>query len=217
MPDPYDSFYDLEAAEKEGLDYSLDLLDRETDIVVIAPHGGGIEQGTSEIAQAVAGEELSLYCFNGMKRTANERLHITSTQFDEPRGLDLIEGSKIAVAIHGLKGKEQAIYVGGLHQGLKTKLLEALTSGEFETREGRGRHAGMYRSNVCNRGSAGRGVQLEITRGLRCAAFQGLDRRGRRNKRAVFYHLVGVIRGALLDDHQLVGEEAHLPLVTSAE
>ncbi len=195
----YESFSDLAASEQEGRDYSRELVDRGSDIVVVAPHGGGIEQGTSEIARAVAGEELSLYCFNGMKRTANRRLHITSTRFDEPEGLELVRRSRVVVAIHGLQGEDEVIYVGGLDEGLKTRLGEALGRAGFETRESRGRHAGISPLNTCNRASTGQGVQLELTRGLRRAMFQGLDRRGRRTKRPTFHRFVGVIRAVLLD------------------
>ena len=39
---------------------------KEANIVIIAPHGGGIEPGTSELAIAIAGEELSFAVFEGL-------------------------------------------------------------------------------------------------------------------------------------------------------
>lgn len=195
--DRYESFSDLAAAEREGRDYSRQWVDRASDVVVIAPHGGGIEQGTSEIAEAVAGEAFSFYCFKGMKRTGNERLHIASTRFDEPTGLALVERSRVVVAIHGLQGADETVYVGGLHQELQARLLDALYQAGFEAREGRSPRAGTCPANACNRGSAGQGVQLELTRGLRRTMFEGLDRRGRRTLKPAFHRLVGVIRGVL--------------------
>jgi phage replication-related protein YjqB (UPF0714/DUF867 family) len=53
-------------------------------VAVIAPHGGGIEPGTSELATAIAGDDFSLYLFEGLKSAGNGELHITSTNFDEP-------------------------------------------------------------------------------------------------------------------------------------
>ncbi len=97
MRDKYRCFSDLLASEQEGRAYKHKLMDRDSDIVVIAPHGGGIEQGTSEIAEAVAGEEFSLYCFNGIKRMGNEKLHITSTLFDELSCVDLVKRSRVVV------------------------------------------------------------------------------------------------------------------------
>jgi phage replication-related protein YjqB (UPF0714/DUF867 family) len=38
---------------------------------VIAPHGGGIDQYTSDIARAIAGAEFNLYLFEGISRSGN--------------------------------------------------------------------------------------------------------------------------------------------------
>lgn len=197
--DTYISFAHLASFEREGRDYSCTVVDRDSDILVMAPHGGGIEQGTSEIARAVAGDAWSFYTFEGVRRTANERLHITSTRFDEPRALRLARQATVVCTIHGLGGAEEAIYVGGLDERLRTKLLEALSSAGFQADQGEGRHAGISPANPCNRGTTGRGIQLEITRGLRRTMFQALDRQGRRSKKPSFYEFVRVVRGVLLD------------------
>jgi phage replication-related protein YjqB (UPF0714/DUF867 family) len=206
MVDKYQSFSDLAASETEGRDYERRLVKRESDIVIIAPHGGGIEQGTSEIAEAVAGKEFSLYCFNGIKGSDNEDLHITSTRFDEPQGLDLVKQSRVVIAIHGLQGEDKAICVGGLDERLKERFIEALNEAGFEAKEDakedNSHHPGTSPSNICNRGDTGRGVQLEITEGLRRTMFQSLKRRGRQTKRPPFYEFVDVIRNVLLDIRQ---------------
>ncbi len=67
--DTYSSYVELSAAELEGVDYRVLAQSRST-IVVLAPHGGGIEPGTSEIAWEVAGGEFSLYLFEGLKASA---------------------------------------------------------------------------------------------------------------------------------------------------
>ena len=177
-------------------------MDRDSDIVVVAPHGGGIEQGTSEVAEAVAGEEFSLYCFNGKRLTGNEKLHIASTLFDEPLCVDLVERSRVVVAIHGLDGSHKLVYVGGRDGELKAKFLEALHKAGFEVKEDSSHHSGTSPSNICNRGDTGRGVQLEITKGLRRTMFQSLGHRGRRTKKPSFYKFVDVIRNVLLDIRQ---------------
>ena len=202
MRDKYRCFSDLLASEQEGRAYERKLMDRDSDIVVIAPHGGGIEQGTSEIAEAVAGEEFSLYCFNGIKRTGNEKLHIASTLFDEPSCVGLVERSRVVVAIHGLDSRHNLVYVGGRDGDLKARFLEALNKAGFEVKEDNSRHSGTFPSNICNRGDTGRGVQLEITKGLRCTMFQSLKRRGRRTKKLAFHRFVDVIRNVLLDIQQ---------------
>jgi phage replication-related protein YjqB (UPF0714/DUF867 family) len=53
-------------------------------VAIIAPHGGKIEPGTSEIAAAIAGDDYSLYRFQGLRDRPREELHITSAKFDEP-------------------------------------------------------------------------------------------------------------------------------------
>jgi phage replication-related protein YjqB (UPF0714/DUF867 family) len=198
MGDKYKSFAELEASEEEGLAFERQLARRESDTLIIAPHGGGIEQGTSEIAAAVAGEEFSLYCFNGIKGSGNEDLHITSTLFDEPQCLDLVKQSRIVVVIHGLQRRDKAINVGGLDERLKTRLVEALNEAGFEARQDDSHHSGTFPSNICNRGLAGEGVQLEITEGLRRTMFKSLKRRGRQIKNPPFYKFVAVIRSVLL-------------------
>jgi len=199
MDDRYKSFAELAASEDEGRDYERALLRRESDIVIIAPHGGGIEQGTSEIAAAIAGEDFSLYCFNGIKGSGNEDLQITSTRFDEPNGVALIERSRLVVAIHGLQGEDQVVKVGGLDEELTGKLLRALRDAGFKARQDESHHSGTYPSNLCNQGLTGKGVQLEIPTGLRCTMFKALDRKGRRCKTTRFQEFVEVIRDVLLN------------------
>src|SRR3990167_9529066 len=75
--DTYSSFADLAAHEVRGRDYDLLVRHRNgTRVVIIAPHGGGIEPETARIAKGIAGAEFSLYCFKGLKRNGNGRLHI---------------------------------------------------------------------------------------------------------------------------------------------
>jgi Poly-gamma-glutamate hydrolase len=68
---------------------------------LVAPHGGGIEPGTSELADAIAGSDLSFYTFEGLKSSGNTDLHITSTRFDEPMCLTLLASSSVVVTLHG--------------------------------------------------------------------------------------------------------------------
>jgi phage replication-related protein YjqB (UPF0714/DUF867 family) len=45
-----------------------------SEIVIAAVHGGGIEPLTSEVAAAIAGDEHSLYDFQGARASNNEEL-----------------------------------------------------------------------------------------------------------------------------------------------
>ncbi len=50
------------------LDYLILSRQGTSGIAVMAPHGGGIEPGTSEIANRVAGDEHAYYSFEGLKQ-----------------------------------------------------------------------------------------------------------------------------------------------------
>ena len=67
----YCNFEELKANEKEGTDFQIQYRHGETGIAVIALHGGGIEPGTSEIADSVAGEDHAFYTFEGCKEQGN--------------------------------------------------------------------------------------------------------------------------------------------------
>jgi phage replication-related protein YjqB (UPF0714/DUF867 family) len=137
---------------------------------VIAPHGGKIEVGTSEIARAIAEDCYSLYCFEGLRRRPHRDLHITSTKFDEPQCQHLIATCDFVVSVHGLSGTHKVVEVGGLDFGLRDAIGRELSDAGFTTKiVTEGLHAAVSNNNICNRGQRRMGVQLELTRGLRDA------------------------------------------------
>src|SRR5512146_2632013 len=107
--DIYKSFAELSRCEKEGLDYHIRMRLGRSGIAVMAPHGGDIEPGTSELADAIAARDHTFYSFEGARSTENLRLHLTSTRFDEPEGVKVASLSQVIVAIHGCKGKEPMV------------------------------------------------------------------------------------------------------------
>lgn len=168
LDDRYSDFDELSRDEREGVDFRICLTRRVSPVAIIAPHGGKIESGTSEIAAAIAGERYCLYRFEGLKPCRNRLLHIPSTKFDEPKCMELISTCDIVVSVHGLKGKHEAIDVGGLDHELRDAICGSLNNASFEAKiVTSGRHAGISQRNICNRGRLGAGVQLEITKGLR--------------------------------------------------
>jgi phage replication-related protein YjqB (UPF0714/DUF867 family) len=50
MPDKYPNFATLEERERSGIDYCVLVRRAEPAFAIVAPHGAGIEPGTSEIA-----------------------------------------------------------------------------------------------------------------------------------------------------------------------
>lgn len=134
---------------------------------MLAPHGGGIEIGTSELAELVAGNDHSLFVFEGLKPYgANRDLHITSHHFDHPHCLSLTSAHEVTLAIHGCRG-DSRIFLGGLDGDLTAHLARHLSgAGLTASLEGHG-YPGRHPLNICNRGARRRGAQLEITRDLR--------------------------------------------------
>ncbi len=189
MPDTYQSFPELESQEREGEDWVREYINRDSRILVMAPHGGWIEPFTAELARAVAGNDLSLYTFQGLKDRGNQKLHITSHRFDEPLALRAASSALWVLAIHGERSPDRSfIMVGGLWDALRERLVEAFSEAGVSVEGPRRGLGGVNPRNICNRGQSGTGVQLEISEGLRRAL--------RRNPEEL-HHIVEVVRGTL--------------------
>lgn len=166
--DRYRSFAELAGEEPEGESWAREYRSRESSFLIMAPHGGWIEPFTSELAEAIAGDDLSFYTFRGIKDGGGQPLHLTSHRFDEPLALEAASSSQVVVAVHGEKTREEAfIMVGGGHSKLKEALKAALSRRGFAVRKPRVGLGGQNPRNICNRGKAGAGVQLEVSEGLR--------------------------------------------------
>lgn len=199
MCDTYTSFSHLAKHERKNKDYRLQIVDRPSRLVIIAPHGGGVEPGTSEIAQAIAGEEFSFYAFEGIKPRHNSRLHVTSTHFGEPKCVELVRRSEIVVAIHGEKATRKVVFVGGLDARLSDQLRESMLAKEFIVEKHRRRTMqGIDSSNICNQGATRQGVQLELSNALRRSFFKSFSKAGRRTRTRQFDNFVCAVRGVLL-------------------
>ena len=197
--DKYANFAELEQNEREGEDYAILYREADSEVAIMAPHGGGIEPGTIDIANAVAGSDHTFYAFKGIKKTGNKILHINSKRYDEPIGLKTSKNAFIVISIHGCRGKKEMVFIGGKNQELKQKIMYALRLAGFKAviSEVPGLR-GISCENICNRCKSGKGVQLEISRGLREKMFDNIDRRSLRKKTKVFYKFVNTIKEALL-------------------
>ncbi|HMK90294.1 MAG TPA: poly-gamma-glutamate hydrolase family protein [Methylocystis sp.] len=164
--DLYNGYADLAASETEGVHYRIRTVERASAVAIIAPHGGRIEPFTSEMVLSIAGCDFSLYCFEGL--VSGRRLHITSSRFDEPRGLALASASEIVIAVHGRAdaGDPHTVWMGGLHLELRDAIGASLGRAGFgisTDHHMQGKHPG----NICNRGRLSAGVQIELPRSLR--------------------------------------------------
>jgi phage replication-related protein YjqB (UPF0714/DUF867 family) len=200
MADKYRNFRVLSRNETAGIDYQISVRRARDAFAIVAPHGGGIEPGTSEIADAIADGDFSMYAFDGIKSSGNSDLHITSTRFDEPMCITLITESDVVLTIHGEHSDEdgEGVFLGGRNKGLGKSVAAALEAADFVVRQ----HPdpglqGLERRNLCNRGQTGKGVQLELSRTIRRAMFASLTREGRKTKTEKFHTFVGAVRGVL--------------------
>jgi phage replication-related protein YjqB (UPF0714/DUF867 family) len=202
MPDTYRNFKELSENERAGIDYRILLRQAKAGFAIVAPHGGGIEPGTSEIADAIAGEEFSFYAFEGLKSSGNTELHITATRFDEPMCLTVIGRSNIVITIHGEHSEDdgEGVFIGGLDDNLGSLLGGTLKAKGFDVRKHPNRKLqGLEAKNLCNRGVSGRGVQFELSRSVRQEMFSSLSREGRKQTTPRFWELVDTIRSVLIE------------------
>lgn len=132
--DHYQSFIELAANNLEGKDFKINVQDRESGILVMAFHGGFIEPGTSELAEAVADTDLSFYGFSGLinkemdeSTYTSSLLHLTSAKFDEPRLMKLSAQKEFCLALHGFGGVEADFCIGGANSDQRRLISEALS------------------------------------------------------------------------------------------
>ena len=198
MKDEYNDFLSLSKKEKLDEDYQIRSSNRNSDFLIMAPHGGSIEGGTSEIALSIAGDDFSFYLFEGIKRRNNKILHITSARFDEPQAIDMAKNCESILTIHGESSDEKVVYIGGLNSKFKKKISDSLIEAEFTVGVNENPALdGKSRSNICNYGRSRAGVQLELAHGLRHSFFTSLSPTGRKTVTPEFNRFVGAIRRAL--------------------
>jgi phage replication-related protein YjqB (UPF0714/DUF867 family) len=197
VADTYRNFAELARHEKSGIDYNVLVRRARLEFAIVAPHGGGIEPGTTEIADAIAGAALSFYTFEGLKSKGNGVLHITSTRFDEPMCLALLGQSSVVLTLHGEHSEEdgEGVFVGGLDEALGARIGTALTRKGFDVRKHRDpKLQGLEPNNLCNRGTSNAGVQLELSKAVRKTLFKSLTREGRKETTSRFDVFVNAVR-----------------------
>jgi phage replication-related protein YjqB (UPF0714/DUF867 family) len=188
--DEYRNFEELRGKERENVDYSVTVRTvAGSKVAIVAPHGGGIEPLTAELADSIAGNDHNLYALRGLKNEGNKVLHITSHRFDDERALALIAPCEKVITIHGLAGDAQSIQVGGRDAALRSRVHEALQGAGFDSKVvTQGAYGGIEPGNICNRGSTGSGVQIEIYAGLRLVM---------KGKAVIYDKFVAAVRTAL--------------------
>jgi phage replication-related protein YjqB (UPF0714/DUF867 family) len=146
--------------------------------LLVAPHGGGIEPGTSELLRVIADlGTWAWYEFARFLRKGNqEALHIASTLFDEPSLLALLPRTNFVVTLHGANGTTDPVAcVGGRWDAGRaaiTAMINAATATYgIHAMEAPADLRGIEPTNLTNRGKLGHGIQLEFSRGARSLLF----------------------------------------------
>ena len=186
----------------------------ETQKIVMAIHGGGIEPGTSEIALAVAGyhpdtlvasvDNLGLHdfwLFEGLLPSGNGKLHVTASHYDEPIATELVQNVRRCISLHGCLDTQAngKIQIGGRDHQLRDIVLEELTlagiPAEITTNKMLG---GESPDNIANKTKILGCVQLEMGASYRSSLF-GTNTQPDRKKttNTQFWLLVGALRKAM--------------------
>jgi phage replication-related protein YjqB (UPF0714/DUF867 family) len=173
--DLFRNYAELSQTYREGVDFEIVSRDfprgsRERPFV-FAIHGGAIEPGTTELANAVAGKDAAFYSFVGKtteSRPKAEMLHLTATHFDEPRLEAMLPRANRCLSLHGFGGVESDFCVGGADVKARRALVVELRKRFPDWRACEiccPPYLGVAKKNVANRcGKPARpGVQIEMS------------------------------------------------------
>lgn len=176
IKDKYQSMTQLENETVEGVDWKKDTRDNGTKVLIVAPHGGNIEQGTTEATKALAEKgNYDYFSFEAIRPKNNTELHVTSTHYDDPTLNQMIKNRTATISIHGAAGTDQIIYLGGPRSTLRDEMGTQLKSSGFTVMVPPDRIGGVKKNNFINREENNTGVQLELTTALRKAFFNNGD------------------------------------------
>lgn len=186
----------------------------ETQKMVMAIHGGGIETGTSEIALATAGfhpatlmpaaDGLGLHdfwLFEGLLSNGNGRLHVTASNYDDPIATELVRNARRCISLHGCTDLQAQgkIQLGGLDCELRDIVLEELTAASIDAEiTDNPMLDGSRHDNIANKTRLGGCAQLEMGTSFRRSLY-GTNTRPRRKHTTndTFNCLVAALRRAM--------------------
>ena len=166
----YKSYKELQRENTYGIDYQIDTrIIFSKEFLIVAPHGGTIEPGTSEITKKIAGERFNYYSFESMRQYGADyiSLHITSHLFDEPGCIHWSDQHNWIVTIHGCNVQSQQVYLGGLNYELKEYVKDSLIEASFPVANDGHKYGGVHPRNICNMGKHRAGLQIELAIPLR--------------------------------------------------
>lgn len=170
--DKYATMTQLMSLTTQGTDWQIETNKvTNANTLVSAIHGGGIEAGTTELAKLTS--ELSkqnYYSFMGLLPSNNRELHVTSTRYDEPTLLSMLN-VPYTVSIHGASGSDKIIYLGGADTDNMAIMSDKLKQAGFTVQTPPSGIEGGSTNNIVNRNARNKGIQLELTTALRQSLF----------------------------------------------
>lgn len=182
---------------------------------VVAPHGGGIEPGTSELCLAIAGYHPATlvatggpvhdyWMLEGLLSSGNAQLHVTTTNCDDATALSLCGGARTVLSLHGCSVSAAngmgAVLVGGRDTALRSMLIARLRDAGFDAVDATSHPSlgGVAPENITNRTLLGAGAQLEIIAPVRDAMFTVNTQSQRKNTTTpTFWSFTAACRAAL--------------------
>ncbi|MGE0974930.1 poly-gamma-glutamate hydrolase family protein [Staphylococcus cohnii] len=183
--DKYQNFAQLKSDTVKQRDWQRNVKKTNNkDILITAIHGGGIEPGTSELAKIISKKgDFNLYSFEGLLKSSNKQLHITSTNFDDPKLKEMTNRSQESISIHGFQGDKDIVYIGGQDKKMAQSIKKELEKEGFNVEKSPNNINGRSSKNFINENDSGSGVQLEISTSIRKSFFKkdNLNRKTREN------------------------------------
>lgn len=167
----YSSYTELSREEKPNIDFKAAYRSGVKTFLITAPHGGNIEPGSTEIADAIASDRFGFYAFNGLKRDSSV-LYLPSTSFDEPELLRVTKNYGTTISVHIIDSSDRLVYIGGRFRQLSSAISQALTDKGYPVKPLPEASAAYNMSNFINKTAVG-GVQIEITTALASEMFRG--------------------------------------------
>ncbi|MCC9021742.1 poly-gamma-glutamate hydrolase family protein [Bacillus nakamurai] len=207
--DKYRNFEELKGNESP-FNFNVFSKECDTDVIILAPHGGGIEGGTSEIARELS-DSYSTYLFEALKTPGSFDLHLTSTNFDEPQALEMLKKHEFTLSLHGYASNDEHVLVGGTDRVKAEEITGVLNDAGFsaELLEEGTRLSGSNPNNVANLNKTGMSIQLEISTGLRKAMFNTFSFKGRLGtENETFYKFIETLSQFLDENVENIGVAA---------
>jgi len=164
-PDLYPDFYFMTLTHDTTKEYSISVKDRLAEITIMAPHGGTIEPGTSEMAEELAGSDWNYYAFKNLLPDNGRTMHVTSKNYNDQIAVSLSSASLITVTLHRHKELTESVCVGGYNKGLRLAVVDHLQKAGFVSEHPCMRLPGAACKNIANHAVLG-GLQLEIATSL---------------------------------------------------